>query len=217
MAMTIERRAFLLTLGAACALGRQGEPGPKWTEKHPPEWTPGEIRKILDDSAWVQQAPLQAAPDERSADGRAKQFVGDLKVVVRWESAAPIRLARRGAGVPEATTLRYIVSVSRLPLSLVTALSGGGPGQPSVSRTEMASKMAAQSFLERAGKEPIAAHEAVWTTTDFDSRIDISFTDIHQPIELADHSVRFKSKVGSFILAAEFQLRRMVYHGTLAV
>lgn len=230
MIVPIARRRFLYASPFVfAAFSRTALADVKWAEKNPPEWSPRDIQKILNDSAWAKEVFLEVAPTafagekgkkDPAADGiRDKRLLAGIKVMVRWESGLPIRLARKTAPPSEAGSPRYTLSIVRLPIPLVAALSAGGQGRrpesQGTTQADVASQMVGVSFLERDGKKPLAASDAVWVHSDFESRIEVSFSEIRQPIELADGAVTFKSQAGPLLVRARFPLEPMVYRGKL--
>jgi hypothetical protein len=225
------RRDFLAVCSSIFSfLSPDKHPQIKWYEKHPPEWTPEDISLILSQSAWAKKGTLESIPDaikpdkkgRRSpvADGiRDKRIIAGFDVLVRWESGLPVRLARKRPPPPGDGTPDYVLGMSRLPMPLLMAVfnngaSGGEAKQP-LNNIDLANDISKHSFLERDGKEPIPAEHAEWADSDFGSSLLVSFSREHQPIELADRVVSFKSQIGSLIVRTEFQLRPMIFKGRL--
>jgi hypothetical protein len=229
-AMLGSRRHFLLICSGALALlpGR-GWAAVPWSEKKPTEWSPADMDYILNRSGWTRQASPEFTPTaivtgdakkEGSVEGlRDKRTLTEFKVLVRWESALPLRQARARRN-PHQTDdgTHYRLSMSRFPIELMTALSGGAPrggkSQPP-DRTEIAAQIAQRSSIERDGKPVLHADQAYWLESDFESRIMISFPKGSQPIEPTERQVTFVGQVGDLIVRAPFFLKEMVYRGNL--
>ena len=195
-----------------------------WWDKKPTEWSPSDIDTILHRSGWTRQASPEFAPDaigtgSTAAQGLSdKRLLPDFKLLVRWESGLPVRLARKMAPASNDGS-HYMLSMSRLPMAFMQALSNGGrAGQGSAKSTdpaEMAARVAQFSFIRRDGKDPLPADQAYWSESDFESRIMISFSKGRQPIELTEREVTFVSRIGDLIVRAPFFLKEMLYHGKL--
>ena len=213
--------AALLLSSAASA---QSQNHLKWTEINPTAWNSNDLHLILNRSAWVREVKLES---DRSAAGMVKGAKADeglltnFNVVVRWESAAPIRLARDRSASPDKNAARYDLSITGLPLELAAALLGdtnsAAGGDKNRIRAYIADQTAHSASLMRPGHGPIAATQAIWTDGEFTSRLTISFPTPAQPIEAADRTVTLKTHVGVLMVTAEFALKAMVYHGRLAL
>jgi hypothetical protein len=200
--------------------------------KHPAEWTPKDIDTILDRSAWASPATLefspvafQAAPGKpnrrvAAAQGlRDKRILTDYKILVRWESALPMRLARRVPSPPGIEETRYVLSMSRLPMALFATLSSSGKARnddsDAANKARIAEQVLKSSLLECENKTPFHADHTEWVASDFESRILISFPFNGPRIDLSDLSVAFVSQIGELIVRTSFPLRRMIYAGKL--
>jgi len=194
----------------------------KWSEKHPAEWNTKDIDLILNHSAWVREVPLEM---DRTAAGLAKgagpagEVATQFKVLVRWESALPVRLARDRGARPEKSAAEYGLSISRLPLQFTAVALNGGvsshSGETSRSKGEVSAQILNSTSLLRNGKGPVAATRAEWVDADFSTRIVISFAAAQQPIQLEDREVMFLAHIGSLAVRARFVLSGMVYEGRL--
>jgi hypothetical protein len=138
---------------------------------------------------------------------------------VRWESGLPMRLARRDSSPLTADRTRYVLSMSRLPVSLVAATSKPGKaeaGDESALRAQIADQVARSTTLQCVNKAPIHADHAEWVQSGFESRLMISIPhDDGHAIELADGAVSFVSEIGDFIIRTSFLLSRMRYKDNL--
>jgi len=224
------RRHFLLACSGGLAfLPARGAAAVPWGEKKPTEWSPSDLDYILNRSGWTRQASPEFTPTaivtgdaksgkrETSVEGlRDKRTLTEFKVLVRWESALPLRLARRNRQTDDGT--HYRLSMSRVPIELMTALSTGpargGKAEPP-DRAEIAARIAQHSSIERDGKSALHADQAYWLESDFESRIMISFPKGSQPIESTEREVTFVGQIGDLIVRAPFFLKEMVYRGNL--
>jgi hypothetical protein len=202
-----------------------------WMDKKPLEWSPSDIDTILNRSAWTREVSPEFTPDAidtgggktgrkaTAAEGLAdKRILTGFKILVRWESGLPVRLARRNAAA-NSDVDHYIVSMSRVPIALLAALSPGGQarqeGKDGLNTADIAARTAQFSSILRDGLDPIPADRADWLASDFESRIVISFSKGRQPIELPEREVTFVSRIGDLIVRAPFFLKGMVYRGKL--
>jgi hypothetical protein len=231
-AMLGTRRHFMLaSSGILALLPPAGLAAKGWVDKKPAEWSPSDIQTILNRSAWTREAGLEFTPDAIDAPGgktgrRAtaveglsdKRTLTGFKVLVRWESGLPVRLARRTASPANNDTEHYVLSISRVPTAFLAALSPAGQARQDATtgpNTADMARIAQFSSLQRDGKDPIPADRADWSASDFESRIMISFSKGSQPIELPDREVTFVSRIGDLIVRTPFILKEMVYRGKL--
>jgi len=232
-AMFGSRRHFLLASSGALALiPPAGRAAKAWVDKKPVEWSPSDIQTILNRSPWVREVSPEFTPDAiGSSGGKAgqpaaasrglsdKRTLPEFKVLVRWESGLPVRLASKSTWAPNNDAAHYLLSMSRVPVAFLAALSAGGQaprdGTAVPSQADMAERVARFSSIQRDGKDPIPADRADWLASDFESRIMISFSKGRQPIELPEREVTFVSRIGELIVRAPFFLKEMVYRGTL--
>jgi hypothetical protein len=158
---------------------------------------------------------LNSTPNaEETAKGGKERRPGvtEFKVLVRWESSLPVRLARRAAS-PDKGADHYIVSITRLPMEYLSASSGKGAA--GAAQDAVAAQLASTCTIDRAGKGPIKAQKAYWAYADFSPRVDIVFPREGNPIGLADWEATVSGRVGDFLLRARFTLKQMVYRGEL--
>ena len=225
--MDSTRRNFLTSASAlligSSSIAFASEP---WVDKNPTEWSGDDIQTVLNHSPWVRDVTLEMDPTATNPDkGKAnhkRQSSGlqtVFKVVVRWESGLPLRLARRTASLPDKGLRQYLLSISGLPLAFIVDSSGHGPavhGQDDdLAKSLVAALIVKSTSLQRETKGPIAAYQTDWVSADFSSSIVIAFLPGDQPIQLKDQEVIFVSRIGSLILRARFSLNPMVYRGKL--
>ena len=231
--MPASRRQFMLaSAGMLALLPSTGLAAKPWVDKKPTEWSPADIDAVLNRSAWTRQVSPEFAADVLDSagakDGRHataaeglsdKRILPDFKVLVRWESGLPVRLARRNLSPAGYDDAHYMVSISRVPIAFMEALSTSGQAQragaDSLDPYEKAGRIAQTSSLQRDGKASLQADHAYWSESDFESRIMISFSKGRQPIELTEREVTFVSRIGDLIIRAPFFLKEMVYRGKL--
>ena len=125
--------------------------------------------------------------------------VPTLPVLVRWDSAAPVRqaLLRSQESTPEESSRDYIITV----LGLVSA----GKDQP-------LEGLMSHSSLKVPGKAPISAEDA---------KVDVKTGAVHlyfprsSAINASDKDVVFTTRFGSLAVVKKFHLAEMLYHGRL--
>ncbi len=181
----------------------------RWREKQPRDWTSEDIQAVLNRSAWVREAELELA------GGAAT----DYTVQVRCESALPVRLARR---LPQENTesQQYVFSISGLPLPFLATLpdnSGLRSMNTVVDKPAIAELAAKGSWLQRPGKDPIAAVRAIWQESDFVLRLNVYFPIGPAPIRLEDRDLVFSSRFRGVMIRSHFDLKKMIYRGQLAI
>lgn len=244
-------RSILLGMAIAVVSMVAAEP---WSHKDPAKWTPKDVQRVLSDSPWAQSTGAVfslAAEDPASAPvtppplpgpggapntgvrwdggvGRSRGADPTLNVLVRWNSALPVReaLSRSSEGgqqpyVAEHATTDYIISV----VGLVPA----GRYQ-SVGRTERNSRsddtvdarnpeemleglMAASQLIPK-GKATIRPDDA---KLDGSTGTLYIFFPRTQPIGLDDKEVAFTTRFGALTIQKSFRLKDMNYQGKLAL
>jgi hypothetical protein len=219
------RRDFLCaSSGVLAFFPPTGLAAEAWVEKKPGEWSPKDIQTILNQSPWAREARLEMNAPTASPGGMpgGQREIGgmpaEFKVLVRWESGLPIRLARKNISPPNNPPGQYVLSISRLPTAYIAIASGGNRGrgaEKDPSRAELAERIAQSTTLQREGKDPISANHAEWAEDDFSPRMMIFFPLPRQPIRLEDREVGLICQIGAFVVRARFSLKRMVYRGAL--
>ena len=119
---------------------------------------------------------------------------------VCWESALPIRIARKKDG--QAPAGQYMISLSGLPMPK------GREAQ------QMLDALTESAELVRKGKDPIHAFSAKIEEGDA-KRVVFTFDGGSQPIQMADREVAFRVQEGPMMILARFQMREMLYQGKL--
>ena len=220
------RRGFLATSGLLTLIPSSAIAGGPWWEKNPDQWTADDLDKVLNHSEWVRRVMLTYLPS--SSHGKASrqregvETSSEFACDVRWESALPVRLARRFTGGPKITDDKtYVLSINNLPVTFLRDSSGGISGKSGQDEEQAKQDIAAQlrgsALLQRGSHEPIHSERADWVRTDFSSSVIVSFAGAEHPIQVNDGEVTFFSQIGVFLLRATFSLKRMTYRGKLEV
>jgi hypothetical protein len=218
--------AFVVTLLAAQS----------WTKKDPRQWSADDLTRLLNDSPWAQQANAEFSKDLQDdatapvpvptpaqvgmpgpngvSDGRWDGGVGrnkrgalpTLPVLVRWDSALPVRLAlaREDHTTASEPTREYIITV----LGLVPARRKTAPG---LSQETIQGLIRTSALLPR-------GHAAIHPDN---AKLDTATGALHlffpknDPITLSEKEVTFVTRFGSLTVQKRFRLKDMMYSGKL--
>jgi hypothetical protein len=151
----------------------------------------------------------QSAPGDGEMRGQPP-----VRVLVRWESATPVRQAARKP-VPPLASQYYIITVSGLPAS------GHDPDQDHDisggldTRKQMEYQLKEGTELLRKGKDPIYPERLQLVDKEAQRTAVFLFSRTPQPLALEDKEVLFVSGVGSLQFKVRFPLKEMMYHGKL--
>jgi hypothetical protein len=153
-------------------------------------------------------------PAGREGAGGANFALG--KVVVRWESAAPLRDAATRSGsaknakkVAEWVQGFYVVTVSGLP----SGRSGAGVGMAGAD-SERTDRMKAATALKIKGKGALPPARIETSATPEGRSISFLFPRA-AALSLDDKEVVFETVVGPSQIKVKFSLKDMLYHGKL--
>jgi hypothetical protein len=137
------------------------------------------------------------------------------KVVVRWESAAPLRDAATRSGpaenakkVAEWAQEFYVVTVSGLPNR------GPGAGGMAGADSERTDRMKAATALKIKGKGALPPAR-IETSASPEGRSFSFLFPRAAAVSLDDKEVAFETSVGPSAIKAKFTLKDMLYHGKL--
>jgi hypothetical protein len=130
-----------------------------------------------------------------------------LKAIVRWETAAPIRDASKRQ-FPRDPTGSYVLSVSGLPRMR------RGPGEGGDRSREMSEGLRETTVLQRKGRDGVAP---VHTEAEPDGTLLFYFSNDADPVSLDDKEVVFRTKMGPLELKVKFVPKEMRYRGKLAL
>lgn len=141
-------------------------------------------------------------------DGPPSQFP-EIKAVVRWESAAPIRDASKDQ-LSKESSYCYVLSISGLPAG---GPSGVGRGEAPTD-DERANGLKQVAALQRKGKDPIAPARV---SISENGTLFFHFACEANAISLEDKEVVFQLRTGPIELRTRFLLKDMIYRGKLAL
>ena len=149
-------------------------------------------------------------PPVPQPDSHPAQF----RVLARWESAKPVRMAG-GPEVPELTGQFYVIRLRGLPLMPPQkARAGEVASNPNES---LLAAIKQGSRLERKGKPDISCTRLFAGLGDAATDVLLFFARPADPITVADKFVTLESGFGQFHLSIKFPLKDMVYKGELAI
>jgi hypothetical protein len=153
----------------------------------------------------------EAPPRAPSMDaGQPVQF----RVLARWESAQPVRLAG-GPELPPETAGFYVIRLRGMPL-LPPRKDTEGQTAPNANQATLEA-IRQNSRLERKDKNAIACAHVLTGSGDSATDVLLFFARAPDPITLADKSVTLVSGFGPFQLALKFPLKEMMYKGALSL
>lgn len=210
--------------------------GDFWNDKQPAKWTVKEAHKLMARSPWAKEATMQFAgrnPDtadgddsERSRRSAQRQPapgggtmgdnsggagpLGDVTsmptLLVRWESAKPIREAesKLEMEMPDRADEFYMLSVSWFPLQ-------GRDPSPGIKE-----RLIAAAALKIKGKDPIPPADVEVIEGDKGILV-VYFFPRKDAIQAADKEVIFEMNNGPSLLQVKFPLKDMKFGGELAL
>ncbi|HKD08352.1 MAG TPA: hypothetical protein VKB79_20795 [Bryobacteraceae bacterium] len=203
---------------------------PFWERKPSTQWTDEEIHQLTTRSPWARETNLdfEAAegghlevPGSGSPyDGRGATTprpAGVLKkapVIVRWESAEPIRMAMVST-LPKGFEDRYAIGVSNIPPEAMNAGRRGQDGTPQTLET-MLRDLEAAATLEAPGKEPAGAG-IVRRIPGAESTYVFGFAKEFLQFTAQDREALFTLRTPHVSVKAKFNLKEMIYRGKLAL
>ena len=163
---------------------------------------PGGVRSV----PMGEKPPPPPNPDQ----GRPVQF----RVLARWESAKPVRLAG-GPELPEVSGQFYVIRLRGLPLMPPPKTK---PGEVAPNPNEgMLQAIHQGSRLERKDKPGISCAHLFTRSGTATTEVLLFFPRGDNPIQLADKLVTLECRFAPFHLSIKFPLKDVMYKGELAV
>jgi hypothetical protein len=233
----------------------------KWMQKDYTQWTPAQAQRMLNDSPWAHEAAaFMGTTDEDARDfpvsmptprdaGLGGREVNDghwdggvgrlpkggnatLPVMVRWESALPVREALFLSHSKETTDTEhtlsepekyYVITVEGLvrgrptpaapdPDSAPTADNPANGGRVPVDINVIRQGLLNMSRLYPRDKKAIVPSDV---RIDEQTGIVRIYFPKNVPIDLQDKEVTFETNYGSIKVAQRYKLKDMLYHGKL--
>ena len=152
----------------------------------------------------------ETLPPRPETPGQPVQF----RVVARWESAAPVRLAG-GPELPEGAAGFYVIGLRGLPLM---PSGKAKPGESeSNSNQAMLDAIRQNSRLARKDKADLACSHLFTGSRESATAPLLFFPREPDPITIADKLVTLESRFGPFHLTVHFPLKEMMFNGVLAL
>jgi hypothetical protein len=135
-----------------------------------------------------------------------------IKAVVRWESAGPMRAALKKS---EAAPAYYVLTVAGLPMGGRRPAEGApDPAQVEQRRKAAIARLRESSTLSVKGKEPLAP-ETAEAAGPGGQLVALSFSRESLPIQASDKEVTFAAKMGPLEVKTKFVLKEMTWKGKL--
>ena len=150
----------------------------------------------------------------------------EMKTTIRWETAKPVRDARRKP-VPAEAAEFYIVSVGPLPGGGGQWQGGGGgqwqrpaedgkaPQSPEERKKAFEERLKAQTRIERKGHDPLPAARAAIIEGGGGRMLLFYFDRKTDPITKEEKEVTFQTTLGPMEMKAKFAPKDMLYHSQL--
>lgn len=142
--------------------------------------------------------------------GQSVQF----RVLARWETAQPVRLAG-GPALPEETAQFYAIRLRGMPLLPPpkgrSGDSGPNPNQGLIEAIEQGSR------IERKDKIAISCAHLLTGSGESATELLLFFARGADPIAVGEKAVTLESRFGPFHLSVKFPLKDMMYRGVLAL
>ena len=142
--------------------------------------------------------------------GQSIQF----RVLARWESAKPVRLAG-GPELPPETGSFYVIRLRGMPL-LPPPKGKDAENQPNPNEGVLQA-IKQNSRIERKGKTAIPCAHLLTGSGESATELLLFFPRGTDPITLADKVVTLESRFVPFHLSVKFPLKDMLYKGALAL
>ena len=160
----------------------------------------------------VESVPIgERPPPVPSTDkGQSIQF----RVLARWESAQPVRLAG-GPEIPGEAAGFYVIRLQGLPL-LPPRKGKDGETVPNPNEG-MLDAIKQGSRLERKDKMAVPCAHLLTGSGKSATEVLLFFARGTDPITVADKAVTLESRFGPFHLSVKFPLKDMMYQGALAL
>ncbi len=160
----------------------------------------------------AQSVPIgEPIPPRPEAPGEPVQF----RVLARWASAKPVRLAG-GPEIPELTGQFYVIRLRGLPLMPPPKVKPGEAAPPDPNEA-MLQAIEGGTRLERAGKPPIPCAHLFKGSGNASGEVLLFFPRGADAITIADKVVTLESWFAPFHLSIKFSLKDMMYKGELTL
>lgn len=240
------RSVGIIVLGSAAILLA----GEFWQDKQPSEWTDKDVQRLETKSPWAKEASASFERGQMGGGrmgmpggmgggmGRGGRGMGGSrggmgrggpagssapKMIVRWESAAPLRdAAARGTPSDQAKKVAewarqyYVVSVTGMMMMRGRGQDQQPPQSDDASRIErMQERLKEETALKLAGSGGTIAPERIEVLDTPEGREIAFLFPRSEAVNLDDREVDFETAMGPRQIKTKFTLKDMVYHGKL--
>ncbi len=192
-----------------------------WDAKPFQDWTQKDVQKIFSNSPWARPAKAMvgsvSAPPAASESDHGPQSQTEVPVIVRWQSALPLRqaqmLGKYGDNVVVSPEAQKFLTAE--PAIYVVAISGLAGSTVSEGRGDLAKQsIAEKSTLTVKGKPPVRPIAVDFLPVGPTVDVLIGFPrDLH--IALEDQEVELVSEIGRATVRYKFKLKDMLVRGKL--
>jgi hypothetical protein len=200
-------------------------PDQAWKVKPITDWTEADARDVMTDSPWAKTvvatfddkaSPASAARldvGKRGFNGRGGQGKAPVptrapRLVLRWESALPMReaeLKARDTGAPDIEEGYFAITVYGLPRGTVTDDS-----------KQMGGILKKQAVLRRNAKKDVRPASVQIVLHD-DGPVLVYLFEKSDDFNWRDHNIEFDAQVGQWKFTQSFSTDEMMFHGELAL
>jgi hypothetical protein len=237
MEFKLHNRRAALRLAACAFAPHLLAATPFWNRKPASEWTPDEVTQMLNRSPWSRETnfdfeaiegghiemPAGSQPGIEGTSGKpadpykmsSDPQAGAMRratVVVRWESAQPVRDALHLPPL-QGFEGRYVISVSNIPAGVMN-LHRRGENSPSPE--DVIAELQGAATLEATGHEPAQAgivRRLPGTQTSYL----FGFSRDLLPLTGSEKEVLFILRTARVSVKEKFEPKNMIYHGKSAL
>jgi hypothetical protein len=226
------RRSLIRTLGLCFFAPVLQAAPPFWNRKAPQDWTTDEITQLLGRSPWaretnldfeategghIENLPTGAPPQPGEKAPRPDAQAGSMSrtpVVVRWESAQPIRDAFQTPMI-HAFEGHYVISVSNIPPAAMTR-HRAGKHDVAPSQEDMLAELQGAATLEVPGRDPAGAG-LIRKVSGSENNYLFGFAKELLPLTGSEKEILFVLHTARVSVKAKFEPKSMIYRGKFAV
>ena len=234
---SFSRRVLVMSAATLAIPFRVSGATPFWNRKQPSEWTPDEITQLLTRSPWAHETNIDfevtegghletpagggaAGQDQQMSSGRGQASdpnAGSMRrapVLIRWDSAQPLRDALQLPSIQEFTG-RYVIGVSNIPAAVMNRRRRGEP-ESTIPMEEFLAELQGAATLESPGKDPVGSG-LVRHVPGSQNNYLFGFSRELFPLTGSEKEVQFVLHTARVSVKAKFEPKSMLYRGKLAV
>ncbi len=218
----LTRRYALATLSGGCFAAWGFAPGDVWNEKPRDEWPQKDVQRLLTKSPWAKvtapdmdtgglDGPGMGGPPMGGPGGMGGPGTGgpggrggpfDMEIVVRWESAEPVRLAAKNT-LPQDPAGFYVIGVTGFP----------SPREMGLDEEDLKDT----ASLKRKGGTAVKPADVLTLEAEEETSLLFYFPAASDPISVKDTEAVFELKVEGLGIKVKFSPKDMKYRGNLAL